>query len=83
MTNDMTGPNGAPAFSMPSVIGMVEHAQKGVSDPTTAPRKFPQIPRRESHCLSFSCGIYINARAMIVLMPKKSVVSSAVMIRKY
>jgi len=81
ITNDITGPKGAPAFSIPSVIGMVEHAQKGVSEPTTAPRKLPQIPRCESHCLSFSWGIYVSISATTVLMPKKSTVNSVVMIK--
>jgi hypothetical protein len=83
MTNDITGPKGAPAFSIPRVIGIVEQAQKGVKEPTTAPRKLPHIPRRESHCLSFSWGIYINSSATAVLIPRNRSVSSAVIIKKY
>jgi len=45
MINDITDPKGAPALNIPKVIGMVEQAQKGVREPTVAPRKLPHIPR--------------------------------------
>ena len=54
MTNDIMGPKGAPAFSMPNVNGIVEHAQKGVRAPTNDARKFPKTPRFESQLCSRS-----------------------------
>lgn len=82
ITKDMIGPNGAPALSNPKVIGIVEQAQNGVNDPTIAAKKLPNIPRFDNQSLSFSCGIYINAKATKVLIPRKRIVSSAVIKRK-
>ncbi len=42
--NDMTEPNGTLAFKKPTVIGIVEQAQNGVTDPNIAAAIFPIIP---------------------------------------
>ena len=82
MTKDITGPKGAPAFSNPKVIGMVEQAQNGVRGPTMAARKFPKIPRLDSHDRNLSWGIYMSAKATRVLIPRNSTVNSAVIRKK-
>ena len=82
MTKDITGPNGAPAFSNPKVIGIVEQAQNGVNDPTIAASIFPKIPRLDSHDRNLSWGIYMSAKETRVLIPRNSTVNSAVMRKK-
>ena len=42
--NDIADPKGTFALRKPTAIGIVEHAQKGVSDPNAAPIIFPIIP---------------------------------------
>ncbi len=43
-TKDITDPNGTLALSKPTVIGIVEQAQKGVKPPIKAPRTLPNAP---------------------------------------
>ena len=40
----MVDPKGTPELINPKAMGMVEQAQKGVNDPTRAPKRFPIIP---------------------------------------
>ncbi len=54
MTNDITAPKGIPISRKPSVKGIVEHAQNGVSDPTNAPTKLPNTPLPDIYLLIFS-----------------------------
>jgi hypothetical protein len=42
--NDITDPKGNLAFKKPTVIGIVEQAQKGVTAPKIAPAIFPKMP---------------------------------------
>ena len=82
MTKDITGPNGAPAFSNHKVIGIVEHAQNGVNDPTIAASTFPKIPRLDSHDRNLSWGMYMSAKETRVLIPRNNTVNSAVIRKK-
>ncbi len=49
----ITDPKGAPALSNPTVIGIVEHAQKGVNAPTIDAKTFPQSLFLITNCLTF------------------------------
>ncbi len=76
-TKDMTDPKGTRALRSPTVMGIVEQAQKGVTAPIRAPRIFPSTPLWESHRWSFSSEIYSLTTPIRVLMARKSSVSSA------
>ena len=73
-TNVRTGPMETPAFSSPSVSGMVEQAQKGVMLPSSAAMKYPARPER--YRPNFSRGMYCRIREIAVLIERKSTTSS-------
>ena len=77
--NDIVLPKGTPALRNPTVIGMVEQAQNGVSAPNQAAITLPKMPRPESHFLIFSCGMYIRMISTAALISMNSAISSNVM----
>ena len=81
--NDIVLPKGTPALRNPTVIGMVEQAQNGVSAPNQAAITLPKMPRPESHFLIFSCGMYIRMISTAALISMNSAISSNVMNTKY
>ena len=52
--NDIVAPKGTPALRKPTVMGRVEHAQKGVSAPNPAAITFPKNPAFSIFLLIFS-----------------------------
>lgn len=52
--NDMVAPKGTPAFRKPTVMGMVEQAQKGVRAPNPAAIILPKKPALSIFLLIFS-----------------------------
>ena len=81
--NDIVLPKGTPALRNPTVIGMVEQAQNGVSAPNQAAITLPKMPRPESHFLIFSCGMYIRMISTAALISMNRATSSNVMNTKY
>jgi len=79
----MHAPNGTFDLINPISIGIVEHEQKGVIAPNTAPRAVPvMVCLVVSARLILSSGTYSWMRPTRKLIPIKRRTSSAVMTRK-
>jgi hypothetical protein len=81
--NDIADPNGTFALRKPTVIGIVEHAQKGVSAPNAAPIIFPIIPLPDSFFCILSSDIWRRIYSIIALIKIKRTTSSTVIVAKY
>jgi len=81
--NDMVVPKGTLAFKNPTVIGIVEHAQKGVIAPSPAAMKFPKIPFVDKYLCIFFSGICIVIYSTIAVIEIKSIINSIEIIKKY
>lgn len=81
--NDIVEPNGTPALRNPTVIGIVEQAQNGVSAPNPAAMMLPTMPRPERRARIFDSGMYIRMISTAALISRTSAMSSQVMNAKY
>ena len=80
---DIVEPNGTPAFRKPTVIGMVEQAQKGVNAPNPAAMTLPIIPEPDSFFRIVSSGIYISIISTAALINRNKAINSIVINTKY
>ncbi|GAA6470423.1 hypothetical protein K230099C4_12830 [Parabacteroides merdae] len=80
---DMVEPNGTPAFRNPTVIGIVEQAQKGVRAPNPAAITFPNTPAPDNLLRIFSSGTYMRIISTNALINMKSAINSMVIRTKY
>jgi len=81
--NDMVDPKGTPAFKNPTVIGIVEQAQKGVKAPNPAAITLPNIPAPDSLLRIFSSGTYMRIISTNALININNAISSKVISTKY
>ena len=81
--NDIVEPNGTPAWRNPTVIGIVEQAQNGVSAPNPTAMILPTMPRPESLARIFSSEMYIKIISTAALISMNNATSSNVINTKY
>lgn len=81
--NDMVDPKGTPACKNPTVIGIVEQAQKGVKAPNPAAITLPNIPAPDSLLRIFSSGTYMRIISTNALIHINSAINSKVISTKY
>ena len=80
---DIVEPKGTPAFKNPTVIGIVEQAQKGVNAPNPAAIILPIMPEPDNFFRIFSSGMYISIISTAAPISINNAISSIVKNTKY
>ena len=78
----MVAPKGTLAFRNPTVMGIVEQAQKGVNAPSPAAIILPHNPFPDKYFCILSSDMYIKMNSTIAVITMKSTSNSMVMITK-
>jgi hypothetical protein len=81
--NDIVAPKGTLALNNPTVIGIVEQAQKGVNAPNPAAIIFPHNPFPDKYLCILSSDRCIRINSTMALIRTKRIINSAVINKKY